>query len=181
MSEYEKLRQQYRPKRIKGLLIAESPPPPADFPGARHFYRTGKARSDDRLYSNTMRALYKEAADLEDTELQERKPEFLERFRADGWYMTEALETSVKKAVKKPERQTLIRKALPRLLERVKELASRDTKLILIKSNVYDVAAEPLREAGFTVLNEGLVDFPGHYNQRAYREKLAQLAKQVSQ
>jgi hypothetical protein len=62
----------------------------------------------------------------------------------------------------------------------VRELAGPDTKLILIKSNVFEVAAEPLRQAGFTVLNTGLLDYPGRFNQRAYREKLAALAARAS-
>jgi hypothetical protein len=49
----------------------------------------------------------------------------------------------------------------------------------LVKSNVFEVAAEPLRDAGFTVLNHELVDYPGHYNQKAYREKLARLAQSI--
>ena len=60
------------------------------------------------------------------------------------------------------------------------ELTGADTKLILIKSNVFDVAAEPLREAGFTVLNTELLDYPGHFNQRSYREKLARYAAMTS-
>ncbi len=60
-------------------------------------------------------------------------------------------------------------------MKRVKKLANTKTKLILIKSNVFDVAAEPLRSAGFKVLNTELVDYPGQFNQRDYREKLARL------
>jgi len=61
------------------------------------------------------------------------------------------------------------------LIERVQEIAEPETKIILIKSNVFDVAAQPLREAGYSVLNTELVDYPGHFNQRAYREKVAAL------
>ena len=175
MSSYDDLRQAYRPKKVEVLLIAESPPPPADFPGSRHFYRTETPREGDRLFSNTIRALYAEASDAAESDLQRDKEQWLRRFQDDGFYMIEAVEVSIQKKIDKKERQERIRKALPRLIERVQELAEPDTKLILIKSNVYDVACEPLREAGFTVLNEGLVDYPGHFNQRAYREKLAKL------
>lgn len=107
--------------------------------------------------------------------IQTEKEKWLRRLQTDGIYMIEALEKSIRKVVKKKERQVRIREALPRLIERVKGLADKDTKVILIKSNVFDVAAGPLREAGFNVLNTGLVDYPGHFNQRAYREKLADL------
>jgi hypothetical protein len=90
--------------------------------------------------------------------------------------MIEALETSLPHHITKQQRQVLIRESLPRLIKRVRELANQDTKIILIKSNVFDVAAEPLRKEGFTVLNKELVDYPGHFNQGAYREKLSRLA-----
>lgn len=92
--------------------------------------------------------------------------------------MIEALEVSQVHEITKKQRQTRIHDVLPRLIERVQELVSSDTKIILIKSNVFDVAAVPLRDAGFTVLNTELVDYPGRYNQRDFREKLSKLAKQ---
>jgi hypothetical protein len=176
-SSYDKVRQQYRPERIRFLLIAESPPPSANIQSSRQFYRSEHIRTDDRLFTNTIRALYPETIDTPEPELEQNKTQWLRRFQADRFYMIEALETSQRHAVTKKQRQEHIRAALPRLVERVRELAAPDTKLILIKSNVYEVAAEPLRAAGFTVLNHGLVDYPGQYNQRAYREKLAGLVK----
>jgi hypothetical protein len=175
MSEYDDLRLCYRPAKIHYLLIAESPPPSAEFEGSRHFYRTDRPRHDDRLFTNTVKALYPETADLAEPDLETAKEQWLRRFQADGFYMIEALEDSQAHKVTKPQRQDRIREQLPRLIERVTELADAHTKIILIKSNVFEVAAEPLRAAGFNVLNQKLVDYPGHYNQAAYREKLAQL------
>jgi hypothetical protein len=173
---YDDIRQQYKPKHIKFLLIAESPPPAADVQSSRQFYRSEQIRKDDRLFTNTIKALYAEAANKSEAELEQEKEHWLRTFQADGWYMIEALEESQVHEVTKKQRQARIQDVLPRLLERVEELANKDTKIILIKSNVFDVAAEPLREAGFTVLNTELVDYPGHFNQRAYRDKLAKLA-----
>lgn len=176
MSSYDEIRQQYRPKHIKMLMIAESPPPAASVQSSRHFYRTDSIRTDDRFFTNTIRALYPETVDMPEPELEQQKAQWLRRFADDGWYMIEALEESQKHEVTKKQRQTKIHDSVPRLIERVRELAQPDTKIILIKSNVFDVAAAPLRQAGFTVLNTELVDYPGHFNQRAYREKLARLA-----
>jgi len=174
---YEDVRRQYKPEHVKYLLVAESPPPPAHIQSSRQFYYTDRIRKDDRLFTNTIWALYPEAADQKEAELEEKKEEWLRRFQADGWYMIEALEESQVHEVTKKERQAKIAAAAPRLLERVKEIASKDTRIILIKSNVYDMAAQPLRDAGFNVLNTELVDYPGHFNQKAYRAKLANLAK----
>ena len=95
----------------------------------------------------------------------------------DGWYMIEALEKSQVHEVAKQQRQEKIREILPHLIERVRAVADPDTKIILIKSNVFEVAAEPLRDAGFTVLNHELVDYPGRFNQKDFRRKLSALAK----
>lgn len=179
MDSYDRLRQKYRPKHIKVLLIAESPPPAADKPSSRHFYRSDQIRKDDRLFTNTVRAVYSEATDKTETEIQPEKETWLQRLKDDGWYMIEALETSQKHEVTKPQRQALITQSLPRIIARVRELSDKDTKIILIKSNVFDVAAGPLREAGFTVLNTELLDYPGRFNQRAYREKLAALVAKI--
>ncbi len=176
MSSYDEIRRQYRPEHIKVLMVAESPPPGPEGGGSRHFYRATPPRIDDRLFTNTIKALYPEAADQAEAEIQEVKEVWLRRFQHDGWYMIEALEVSQRHEVTKDQRQDKIREALPRLIERVGELALPDTGIILIKSNVFDVAAEPLRQAGYRVLNTALLDYPGRFNQRKYREKLASYA-----
>jgi hypothetical protein len=181
MHPYDKIRQLYRPAHIRVLLIAESPPPEAEVPSSRHFYRSDKVRTDDRLFTNTIRALYPETTNVPEAELEQDKGQWLQKLQSAGWYMIEALEESLKHEVTKPQRQELIRKNLPRLVERVRGLANQNTVIILIKSNVFDVASEPLRQAGFTVLNTALVDYPGRFNQKAYREKLAELAKSAGQ
>lgn len=162
------------------LLIAESPPPAADIPSSRHFYRSDVVRPDDRLFLNTVRALYPETLDMPVTDIELQKEHWLKKFEIDGWYMIEALPMSLKHEVTKFERQALIKQHFPELLEHVRKLVGPTTKIILIKSNVFDVTAEPLHQAGFTVMNTELVDYPGRFNQRAYRAKLADLAAQVN-
>jgi hypothetical protein len=175
MDSYEKIRRRYKPDRVKVLLIAESPPPKADVQSSRQFYYADRIRKDDRLFTNTIRALYPEALVVPEPQLEEHKEDWLQRFKQDGFYMIEALEDSQEHEVTKKQRQQRIRDALPRLLTRVGEVADQDTGIILIKSNVFDVAAGPLRDAGFNMLNTELVAYPGHFNQRSYREKLAAL------
>lgn len=173
--EYDKLREQYKPKYIKVLLIAESPPPAATEQSSRQFYRSEKIRKDDRLFTNTVRALFPDVANATEPELETQKEQLLHRFQQNGFYMIEALPNSLHHHITKSQRQALIAQHLPELLQRVKKLAKKNTKIILIKSNVFEVAAEPLRQAGLNVLNKELVDYPGHYNQRDYRQKLAAL------
>jgi hypothetical protein len=175
MGSYDDTRRQFKPEHIKLLLIAESPPPAPEVQSSRQFYYTDRIRKDDRLFINTIRALYPEAATMREAELEQGKAAWLRRFQADGFYMIEALQESQEHEVTKERRQMRIRDAVPKLIERVRVIVQPDTKIILIKSNVYDVACEPLRQAGFNVLNTGIVDYPGRFNQRSYREKLAKL------
>ena len=181
MNSYEKIRQNYKPDHIKVLLIAESPPPPAEVQSSRQFYYHDRIRTADRLFVNTIKALYKEAEALTEAQIEANKETWLKRFQADGFYMIEALDESQPHEATKRERQEKIRTNLPLLLEKVRSLAHADTRIILIKSNVFDVAAQPLRDAGFTVLNTELVDYPGQFNQRAYREKIKHLASGAAQ
>ena len=177
MASYDTIREKYRPAHITLLFIAESPPPAPHVQSSRQFYYTDRLRKDDRLFTNTIKALYPEAAPITEPNLEKDKEQWLKRLQQDGVYMIEALEDSQEHEVTKQQRQDRIRQSLPWLLERVTSLADQNTKIILIKSNVFDVAATPLREAGFTILNTELVDYPGRFNQRAYREKVAGLTR----
>ncbi len=177
MSSYETARQRYQPDHIKVLFVAESPPPAPKVQSSRQFYYTDRIRRDDRLFTNTIRTLYPEALHTPEPELEAHKDDWLQRFQHDGYYMIEALQESQPHEATKQQRQERIATQLPYLVERVRALAAPDTKIILIKSNVYAVAAEPLRQAGFTVLNHELVDYPGRYNQQAYRYKVSKLLK----
>lgn len=175
MESYETTRQRYKPDPIKVLFVAESQPPAANIQSSRQFYRSDRIRKDDRLFVNTIKALYPEVVAETERAIEGQKEQWLRRFQADGYYMIEALDESLEHEVTKKERQEKIRQQLPALIHKVHTLASAGTKLILIKSNVFDVAAEPLEQAGFTVLNTTLVDYPGQFNQRTYREKLRHL------
>lgn len=175
---YDELRYRYKPSHVRVLFIAESPPPSdTNMPSSRHFYRSDMPRTGDRLFTNTIKALYPEAADQTEAVIEQQKEAWLQRFSNDGYFMIEALTESQVHEVTKKDRQKKIHEHIDELITRVKTIASPDTKIILIKSNVFEVAAEPLKAASFNVLNTKLVDYPGQYNQRAYREKVAQLLR----
>src|SRR5215218_298783 len=116
ITDYEAVRQHYRPAHIRWLLIAESPPPPPHIQSSRQFYYTDRVRRDDRLFTNTIRALYDEAAEIPEAELEEHKAVWLRRFQDYGWYMIEAIPTSQKHEVTKKQRQERIADHVPDLL-----------------------------------------------------------------
>jgi hypothetical protein len=175
MESYEKIRATYRPPIINWLFIAESPPPadPNQI-STRHFYRINTAEGD-RLFVNTMKALYPEATELSEQGLRHHKPEWLRRFQSDNCYMIEALEKSIDHGTKTSERTKQLRAATPRLIERVRQLVSPQARILLIKSNPYHICSQPLREAGFNVINDGVLNYPGYWQEQAYQAKLASL------
>ncbi|MGI0133571.1 MAG: hypothetical protein ACREBW_01245, partial [Candidatus Micrarchaeaceae archaeon] len=79
MSDYEHIREHYKPARINLLLIAESPPPSPETQSSRQFYYADRIRSDDRLFTNTIWALYPETSRLSEAELEAEKAAWLLR------------------------------------------------------------------------------------------------------
>jgi UDP-glucose 6-dehydrogenase len=175
-AEYEKLRSNYRPAEIKWLFVTESPPPPPETGGTRHFYELG-VESNDRLYSNTMKALYSEAVSLSEKQLGTDKEQWLRRFADDGCYQIESLEVSLPHGTKTAERHKHISQNLPTLIEKIKALATMDTKVILIKSTVYKMASEPLKAADINVINSDFIDYPGYWREQQFVQKLSSLMK----
>ena len=171
--DYEQLRQSYRPQQIKWLLVAESPPPAADKTSTRHFYRPTAAGDGDRLFNNTIRAIYPEAP--EPLELVAHKEEWLQRFKTDDFYLIEALTESLPHGTKTKDRLEALHDAVPNLIKRTKQLAGPDTKIILIKSTTFKMCTEPLREAGLNVINTETLNYPGFWQEEPYRTKLKQL------
>jgi hypothetical protein len=176
--EYEKLREKYRPEHIKWLFIAESPPPKKLIHSTRYFYLPDydpKLGEEDRLFSNTIRALYPEADKLSKEELQAEKEKWLRRFQADGCYLIEASPVSFPHRFKPRERQEKLKEYFPWLLERVESLAEEDTRIILIKSNVFIVVEGKLKMRGYKVINDGNLTYPGVWQEQVYRTKLKEL------
>ncbi|HSX41410.1 MAG TPA: hypothetical protein VLF21_02140 [Candidatus Saccharimonadales bacterium] len=174
---YEKLRSKYKPKHIKWLLVTESPPPAGGSDkGTRHFYEDGRPEND-RLFWNTMRAIYPEAHEVTEMVLARDKVKWLERFAADGFYLIESLEQSLPHGTKTSERHAAIKAGLPELVVKINKLAEPDTEIILIKSTTYKMAAETLKEAKINVVNQGLIDYPGYWREQQFVAKLSALIK----
>jgi hypothetical protein len=69
----------------------------------------------------------------------------------------------------------LIREALPDLKRRLGCLICPETKIILIVATVYKACYHALKSAGFTVINDQSIPFPGFGNQNIFRERLIPL------
>lgn len=150
MEWYEHLREKYRPAVLKVLLIGESPPDPGA--GERRFFYA-PTLTYDNLYRGVAQAVY---GDRDDFDIQ-KKCETLEHLRDDGFWLIDAVESPINKS-SPSDRRRAIDAAVPRLVERCKELAPEG--VMICHGLVYESAASALRAAGINLLHTVPLPFP---------------------
>lgn len=146
---YEELRQRYRPQRLRVLLIGESPPDPGS--GARRFFYA-PTLSHDNLFRGVARAVYGDAVDLHN------KAAVLERLRADGFWLVDAVQQPINRTTSSARRRA-IAAAVPQLVERCRQLAP-ERGVIICHGVVFGLAAPALRQADVPVLHDAALPFP---------------------
>lgn len=145
----------YKPKAIKLLLIAEAPPCSED----RYFYFEDVTQHD-WLFRYVAKGI------LGAVSARDQKAADLEKLRDAGVFLIDASEDPIPDGAK----IRLIPEQIAALPARVAKL--KPAAVILIKSNVYDLAYEPLKGAGFNVINARL-PFPTSGQQRVFETGFA--------
>ena len=172
-TDFEAARQKYRPKRIEYLLIAESPPRT----GSGRFFYFEQVPTGDSLFLETMKLLYPE--DYWHTKLvRSQKRRFLQRFKEDGFYLIDSTDTPMEGSRPAKKREQ-IAKALPSLREKLQQVGDASTRIILISSTVYEVCGRPLKDEGFNIVNDEMIDFPGSGGQAKYKDKMGRLLRKL--
>ena len=145
----------YKPDIIKYLLIAQAPPDSIE----RFFYYTNVPKHD-YLFLGITGVLYPKLKRefLISRRNADLKNSILLKFKEEGFYLIDLSELPITYLTTNLEEQ------LPKLAEKIKELVHDDTKIILIKSDVYKLAFSYLNNSfknGIDVKNP----FPsnGHY------------------
>mgnify|MGYP001281546253 CR=1 FL=1 len=174
MNRFETARQKYRPSQIDYLLVAETPP---NSDSNRFFYFENVDKQDS-LFLETMKLLYpNETKFVETKEIRRRKKEFLNKFSSDGFYLIDSLDKPFEKRYGSNEKARLIKQGQNELLEKIKNLLSKNTKVVLIASPVYKANYEFLKSQGIPVINKESIDFPGSGGQKKYKEKMKRILK----
>ena len=160
---YSTARNKYKPSQINTLLIAEAPPCALD----RDFYFED-VKVQDSLFLEIMGVLYptekeKYVKKKRDAAMKE---DLLTSFREDGYWMIDVSEipTSID--------TDPLDSFLPALIAKLEKYITKKTPIILIKSNVYDICYQPLKDLGYHVIDERM-PFPGSGQQKVFREKFA--------
>jgi hypothetical protein len=172
LNKFERARQKYKPKEIKFLLIAETPP---KLDSNRFFYFENVDKQDS-LFIEMMKLLYPEDTDQIDTKsVRSRKREFLEKFQSDGFYLIDSLDTPFERKYSSLQKKNLIANGQKELLCKIYELLNNETKVILIAAPVFNANFNFLKGNGIPVVNRELIDFPGSGGQKKFREKMKKI------
>lgn len=143
--------EQYRPDRIRLLLIAEAPPADPN----RYFY-FHEVNAHDSLFRHVIRSLL----GVEPT--RENKPELLAQLQRRGTFLIDLKPD--------PVDNTPLNSYVPELVHRVQGLSPE--RIVLIKATVYDVAYPALAAAGLPV-SSVRVPFPGSGQQTNFSRAFA--------
>lgn len=158
-------REKYKPENIKYLLIAEAPPDSIE----RFFYYPSVSQHD-HLFLGVSEALYPE---LKDRYLMSRrdktlKETILKNFQNDGFYLLDLSELPLSLL------NVPLKDQLPNLLLKLKHLVNNDTKIILIKANVFDIAYGSLNQIYTDQVVNKRLPFPGQGWQKEFQVKFSE-------
>jgi hypothetical protein len=170
-ADFSRVRRKYRPRKVRFLLIAESPP------SSGGFFYFGTTIGKDHLFRETMKAL-EFWPENEPMRRGVDKRLMLRRFQTMGFYL---LDTCVSPVDKLPqtERRKSVLSQTPRLVKDV--FTANPYHIFIVKSSIFNPVSIALRESGLLprVLNTGPVPFPSHGNQRIYRSMLRRAVRKA--
>ncbi len=163
-ADFSRARRKYRPRRVRFLLIAESPPSSGGF----FYFETTIGK--DHLFRETMKAL-EFWPENEPMRRGVDKRSMLRRFQSLGFYLLDTCILPVNK-LSTIERRKAVVSQTPRLVYQVIE--ADPLHILIVKSSIFKPVSIALRESGLLarVLNIRPVPFPSHGNQRIYRSML---------
>jgi hypothetical protein len=163
---------------VRILFIAEAPPA---CDSKRFFYFTG-LRQGDTLFLEMMKTLYPREVGFSGNRFRDgfsskairlRKPELLEKFKADGFHLIDACRQPMPRGANTAAKIVLMQDALSALKKTVRRLCGAETVgVLLIGAVTYQVCAEALRAAGVNVLNKAAINHPARGGQILFRAKL---------
>jgi hypothetical protein len=161
---FDRARRKYRPRKVRLLLIAESPP------SSGGFFYFGTTIGKDHLFRETMKALEFWPKD-ESMRKGVDKRSMLRRFQSMGLYLLDTCVFPVDKS-RPSERRKAVLTQTRRLVNDV--IKANPLNIFIVKSSIFNPVSVALREASLLtrVLNTGPVPFPSHGNQRVYRSML---------
>jgi hypothetical protein len=164
---YAERRARWKPEGVRLLLIAESAPGNGGDIANRRFFYDDNLTSKDGLFREVVRALY------DDPELvsgPKAKTPWLEKLKADGVFLIDLATVPVNEFGAADRAAALERN----IDETVAEARKLDPEgVVLVKHNVFELLARPIRDAGLPLLHDVMIPFPGSGQQKRFRERFS--------
>ena len=169
---FAQARKKYLPSPVKLLFVTEAPPSPEE---NRYFFFE-KVQRGDSLFLETSKVFFAEEVAAFDTvkALREEKVYFLKRFQEAGFHLIHAVDEPQPNRTP-AARRNIYRANLPSLIKQILTVANVRTPIVLISAVVYEACYQQLRQAGFNILNESMIEFPNSGQQINFRRKLSRL------
>ncbi len=163
MNEFMRLRNNFRPKKVKFCFIFESPPAHGGY-----FYNTS-GKVSELLFRTLMKTLF-----LKNFETKE---EGLMHFQKEGFYLVNSIYMPVNKVSDKTANEMILENYEAFKKDLISE-GMINTPLIIVKSNVWRLLKDKLIDDGFNVLNKDtMIPFPMHYHFESFKDKVLNLLK----
>ncbi len=167
------LRKSFFPGHLRIIFIAEATPDSDD----RFFYNSNTT-SHDWLFLGLIRAIYPDI-NAGVKHLREHKKEILERFMNDGYYLIDAVDEYLPKSTSSRVRVKMIASNSKNKIDEVKRLISeygdKTTRVILVKSTVFDCLYKQMIDAGIPIANRRSIPFPSNGQQTRFHKILSEV------
>lgn len=164
---YQSLREQWKPSRIRLLLIGESAPDDGGVPSNRRFFYSEPLDQRDNLFRSVVAALY-DSGKLTKGDIKEP---WLARLRDDGVYLIDLASRPVN-AVSPAIRRATLRASVDDCVQRVRELYPDG--IVICHTPTFELLAGPLKVAHLPILHEEAIPFPLGNKRSEFVEKVRQ-------
>lgn len=162
----KKLRENYKPRPVKVLIVAESPPN-SKYKEIRFFYNPMQERWD-HLFRSVMKAVFP------DYKFRRGEKEcWLQKFKSAGYYLIDATDQPINK-LSRAQRCRIMDASLSDKLLEIKSLIKKKTPIILVKKDVFTLFNARLSGAGYNVIHDTFIPFPAYGHQVRFIKKCAQ-------
>ena len=110
------------------------------------------------------------------------KKDGLIAFAGKGFFLVDATYKPVNKIKNQRQRNEAILSDLPELIQDLKRtIGNRRVKIVLVKANICRLLEEPLKTAGFKVINNGtVIPFPSHNHQPNFHKNIKKVFKSMN-
>lgn len=162
---YQTLRESWKPRHVRLLLIGESPPEDGGDPTRRRYFYAERLDQYDNLFRSVVAALY----DGGRLSKGDPKTPWLDRLRSDGVYLIDLCSAPVNALTPEARRRTR-NTSVEGCVRCVSELAPDG--IVICHTPSYSLLAEPLRAASLPLLHEKAIPFPLPNKRKEFVQKV---------